>query len=59
VFGAKEIVHLRHLVDNNGIRSDLEKIVAIANFPRPMNVTQLRAFLDMASFYRPFMPGVR
>jgi hypothetical protein len=57
VFGAKEIAHLGHLVDNSGIRSDPAKTVAIVNFPRPMNVTQLRAFLGMASFYRSFTPG--
>ena len=57
MFGAREIFHLGHLIDNSGIRPDPAKTAAIANFPRPMNVTQLRAFLGMASFYRPLMPG--
>jgi hypothetical protein len=45
------------LIHISGIRPDPAKTVAIANFSRPMNVTQLGAFLSMASFYRSFMRG--
>jgi hypothetical protein len=41
----------------SGIHPDPAKTKAIANFSRRINVTQLRAFLGMASFYRSFMPG--
>lgn len=36
---------------------DPAKTEAIVKFPRPRNVTELRAFLGLASFYRSFIPG--
>ena len=57
VFGAKKIVHLEHVVDSHGISPDPAKTEAIVKFPKPRNVTDLRAFLGLASFYRSFIPG--
>ncbi|KAI9550030.1 hypothetical protein GHT06_007621 [Daphnia sinensis] len=57
VFGAKKIVHLGHVVDSHGISPDPAKTEAIVKFPKPRNVTELRAFLGLASFYRSFIPG--
>jgi hypothetical protein len=52
VFLLKETVHLGHLIDNEGLHPDRAKTKAIVKFPRPGNVTQLRAFLGLASLYR-------
>jgi hypothetical protein len=48
----KETVHLGHLIDNEGIHPDPAMTKAIVKFPRPWNVTQLRAFLGLALFFR-------
>ncbi|KAI9555008.1 hypothetical protein GHT06_020301 [Daphnia sinensis] len=50
-------VHLGHVVDSHGISPDPAKTEAIVKFPKPRNVTELRAFLGLASFYRSFIPG--
>ncbi len=52
LFSVKETVHLGHLIDNEGIHPDPAMTKAIVKFPRPGNVTQLRAFLGLALFYR-------
>ena len=56
VFGAKKIVHLGHVVESHCISPDPAKTEAIVTFPRPRNVTEMRAFLGLASFYRSFIP---
>src|SRR3954453_19103354 len=43
--------HMTHLlgfiIDGNGVRTDPEKVAAIANFPRPVDRTTVRAFLGI------------
>ena len=46
-FGKKSLGFVGMLLSEEGIRSDPEKIRAIAEFPTPTNLTQLRSFLGM------------
>ncbi|KZR95877.1 Uncharacterized protein APZ42_010100, partial [Daphnia magna] len=55
IFATSRIFHLVHIIDENGIRPDPEKISALLNF-RIKNVKSLRGFLGLASFYRRFVP---
>ena len=57
VFAAHRIAHLGHLIDKDGILPDPAKLEAVAEFPRPETLTQLRAFLGLASYYRRFIRG--
>jgi hypothetical protein len=36
-----------YLVGGDGVAADPEKLSAIAEFPRPVNITQLRSFLGL------------
>lgn len=56
VFGATEIVFLGYLVSPAGIAPVPEKVSAIANFPRPETVKDLRRFLAVLNFYHRFIP---
>ncbi|KZR99395.1 Uncharacterized protein APZ42_004748 [Daphnia magna] len=46
---------LGHLVDGEGLRPDPQKITAIDNFPTPVDVSSLKSFLGLASYYRRFI----
>ncbi|KFD59286.1 hypothetical protein M514_28535, partial [Trichuris suis] len=47
--------HNRHLIDSTGIRPDPAKTEAIATFPNPKSVRELRRFLGMSGYYRRFV----
>jgi hypothetical protein len=55
IFATNRIFHLGHIIDENGIRPDPEKISALVNF-KVKNIKSLRGFLGLASFYRRFVP---
>ena len=44
-----------HVISSEGLQVDPKKIEAVANWPRPTNVTEIRSFLGMAGYYRRFV----
>src|SRR4051794_11908294 len=54
-FVSTELTFLGHIISKEGIRTDPEKIEKVKNFPCPQNLTQLRGFLGLASYYRRFI----
>ncbi|XP_039306054.1 uncharacterized protein K02A2.6-like [Solenopsis invicta] len=54
-FCTERLKYLGHVVDRDGIRTDPEKTEAIANWPEPQSVRQIRQFLGLASWYRRFI----
>ena len=44
-------------ISADGVKTDPEKVEAVARFPRPKSLTELRAFIGLISFYRRFIPG--
>ena len=55
VFGTRCVKFLGHLIDSEGVHPNPEKVDAIKEFPRPDDVTKLRGFLGMTSFFRKFI----
>ena len=51
-FGKSELEFLGHLISKDGFRPTTEKVQAIANFPKPRTVVELRRFLGLINFYR-------
>lgn len=49
--------YLGHVVSEDGIAPDADKISAIINWQRPKTEKQLRGFLGIAGYYRKFVPG--
>ena len=54
IFAAREIFHLGHLIDKNGIRPGPEKIRALRDYVIK-DIKSLRGFLGLASFFRRFV----
>ena len=46
-----------YVVSKQGIQPDSKKTEIVQNYPRPADVTGLRRFLGLASYYRRFVPG--
>lgn len=56
-FFKEELPFLGHVVSREGIHTDPEKLRVIKDFPIPRDLTQLRSFLALASYYRKFVKG--
>lgn len=56
-FATSILRHLGHLIDDDGIRPDPNKLDAIDKFPSTHDITSLKSFLGLASYYWRFVPG--
>lgn len=54
-FCKKELAFLGHIVSEKGIQPDPGKVEKVQNFPIPTNLTELRGFIGLASYYRRFI----
>jgi len=45
------------VINHEGVKVAQEKITAIKKWPIPLNLTQLRGFLGLCSYYRRFIKG--
>jgi len=52
-----KVTFLGHVVSERGIECDPLKTNVVANWPRPSNVADVRAFCGLASYYRNFVEG--
>ena len=46
-----EVVYPGYVVSRAGISADPQKVEAVNNFPQPHDITSLRSFLGLASYY--------
>jgi hypothetical protein len=55
-FMRKEVCYLGHRITAEGARPDEGKVKAVRDFPVPTNMKQLKASLELAGYYRKFVP---
>jgi len=54
-FGQKRVEFLGHIVSDAGIEMDPKKVAAVRDWPVPVSVREVRAFLGLAGYYRRFI----
>ena len=54
-FCRSSLKYLGYVVDQEGLRTDPDKVAAILEYPLPQTVTQLRRFIGMSGWYRRFI----
>ena len=56
-FGMTKILYLGHIIGVDGVKVHQEKIQAILDWPPPKNISELRGFFGLCSYYRRFVRG--
>ena len=56
-FGLTEMLYLGHIIGAEGVRVHEEKIQAIRDWLEPRNVTKLRVFVGICTYYWKFVKG--
>jgi hypothetical protein len=54
-FAQNQVSYLGHLISIHGVATNSSKITAIADWPAPKNIKELRSFLGLAGYYRKFV----
>ena len=58
VFKDSSVTYLGHRIDAEGVHPTPEKIKAIERAPSPSNVTQLKSYLGLLTYYNRFLPNL-
>jgi hypothetical protein len=51
----REVEFLSHCIDANGLRVSPDRTSTVQKWPTPQNTTDVRSFLGLSNFYRPFV----
>ncbi|KAJ0177013.1 hypothetical protein K1T71_007022 [Dendrolimus kikuchii] len=55
-FLRKEVAYLGHIIGEDGVKPNPDKIKAVTNYPIPQSPKDIKSFLGLVSYYRRFIP---
>ena len=56
-FGMQEMLYLGHVISTNVVQVQMKKNRAIIDWSTPKNVTELKGFLGLCTYYRRYVKG--
>ena len=56
-FDMHDMLYLGHIISTDGIQVNMEKIRATLDWLAPKNVTKLKGFLGLCTYYRRYVKG--
>lgn len=56
-FLRKEVAYLGHIISENGVKPNPEKVKSVRAFPVPKSCKDIKSFLGLAGYYRRFIPN--
>jgi transposase InsO family protein len=56
--GVSEVEYLGHRINKDGLQCTNEKVKSIHEAPKPRNVSELRTYLGMVTYYQKFIPNL-
>lgn len=54
-FLRKEVIYLGHIISQNGVQPNPDKVKAVTDFPTPKSSKDIKSFLGLVSYYRRFI----
>jgi hypothetical protein len=56
-FLRKEVAYLGHIISNEGVKPNPEKVNVVRDFPIPKSCKDIKSFLGLAGYYSRFIPN--
>ena len=55
---ADSVTYLGHRIDADGLHPVLKKLEAVKRAPKPCNVSELKSYLGLLTYYGKFLPNL-